>query len=345
MNPGIKIDSAPVRAASQSSASGRIPELDVLRGLALAGIILVNAPQILHLGALPNETSHWLNDFVQQRFFPIFSLLFGTGFGLMWAGAREKTDSPRWAMARRFLMLAVLGVIHQVLQPGEALLPYAVAGLVFLLPSTFVPEKARTWVCLVLGTALTAVGVTVFSGGPVVIPGLFLLGFSLGGSSWVRKMTAYPKLTWGITLILVIADACGYLMTSQQARFLDSNFAAQFGLLGALTYCFVVLAIMTTPVRGFMIATFSPLGKMALTNYIGATVIVLAARFLVPGLFESEDPASWVWCLAGCGAVLIVQWLYSTAWLRAFAQGPLERLWRLVTWWGNGSSRSVPRST
>ncbi|WP_269929262.1 DUF418 domain-containing protein [Kocuria massiliensis] len=328
-------------AAVRAPAPGRIQELDVLRGLALSGILLVNAPAILGLGGVSNETRMWLDDFVQQRFFPIFSLLFGIGYGLMWTAARAKGESPRWAMIRRFSMLAVLGAVHQVLQPGEALLGYGLAGLLILVPSTWIPDRARVWVTLAGGLVLTALSVTMASGGLAMVPGLFLLGCALGSSTWVRRMTTYPVLTCSIAVVLVVADAAVYLTTTRMDRLIDMSFTAQMGLLGALTYAFVALALMTTPLRRVMVAVFSPLGKMALTNYIGATLVVTVAGILVPDLRGSEDSSSWTWCMIGCVALLALQWACSTAWLRTFTQGPLERIWRRVTWWGTRRMRPL----
>ncbi|MFW8623419.1 hypothetical protein ACOI1A_05600 [Corynebacterium glutamicum] len=45
-----------------------------------------------------------------------------------------------------------LGIIHQILQPGEALLPYAIVGLVILLPSSWLPR----WAVAVLGEVSVA---------------------------------------------------------------------------------------------------------------------------------------------------------------------------------------------
>src|SRR5699024_6109274 len=109
----------------------RIIALDVVRGFALCGILLVNLPPMLHLGAVdahgdPLAFYRFYEDFVQNRFFPIFSFLFGIGFGLMWLSASERSPRPRLALLRRFAFLGVLGVLHQLLQPGEALLPYAI---------------------------------------------------------------------------------------------------------------------------------------------------------------------------------------------------------------------------
>jgi uncharacterized protein len=73
---------------------------------------------------------------------------------------------------------------------------------------------------------------------------------------------------------------------------------------------------------------FGPLGRMALTNYLGATVAVLAVAAVV------GHPERWSTkaVLVLVGAVLAAQWVFSTLWLRGFRQGPLEWLWRWATW-------------
>ena len=58
-------------------------------------------------------------------------------------------------LLRRLVALGVLGIAHEFLQPGEALLPYAIAGIVFLLPLSWAPR----WVNLAVGLTITVVPV------------------------------------------------------------------------------------------------------------------------------------------------------------------------------------------
>ena len=104
--------------------STRIDSLDVVRGIAVCGIAFVNIAPIVRFDSwAENAVSHFLNLFVQQRFFPIFSLLFGIGFGMMWSRARERSQRPRLVLLRRILFLLALGIPHEMVHPGEALLP------------------------------------------------------------------------------------------------------------------------------------------------------------------------------------------------------------------------------
>jgi hypothetical protein blinB_16097 len=88
----------------------RIDSLDVVRGIAVCGIAFVNIAPIVRFDSwAENAVSHFLNLFVQQRFFPIFSLLFGIGFGMMWSRARERSQRPRLAVASQNLVSTCVG--------------------------------------------------------------------------------------------------------------------------------------------------------------------------------------------------------------------------------------------
>lgn len=330
---------------SRGERGSRIAGLDALRGFALAGIIFVNAPSILGLSPLlpdgsPNPVSHWLDLFVQQRFFPIFSLLFGVGFGMLWRIAGTRTSRPRLALARRLGVLVLLGAAHQFLQPGEALLPYGLAGLVFLLPATFLPD--RRWARVLVpaaGAALLLTALLLTGGGPALIPGLFLLGFAAGEADLARRIESSPRTWWIASLLAVTTAAAGTALlttTSYTERALWQGFALEsaLGLVMAAAYVSAFIAVLHSPLRRVLTAAFGPLGRMALTNYVTATLLLVGLRLLPSGL----DPAGagvrdWTLTMVFCGAVLAVQWIWSSLWLMRFRQGPLERMWRMATWW------------
>lgn len=119
--------------------------LDAARGFALCGIVVVNIWQITDMAA---TSAPGVLDPVRQvlllvfegRFFPIFSFLFGVSFALFLERAARRSDRPRVILVRRLVALGVLGAVHQLFQPGEALLPYAIVGLVVLLPAASLPR-------------------------------------------------------------------------------------------------------------------------------------------------------------------------------------------------------------
>lgn len=324
---------AQTHPSSPPSARTRIAELDIVRGFALCGILLVNLPPMFGLsvdgGAL--GFYRFYQDFVQNRYFPIFSFLFGIGFGLMWLTARDRSPRPRLALLRRFAFLGILGGLHQLLQPGEALLPYALAGIVFLLPATWITDRWRTVTVSVLGVILLIAGV-VTGGGMAVIPGLFLLGFAIGGSGFLRTVLRHPgrvAIVGAFTLAITIV---GFACTDYLTRQINGWINAGLGLTMALTYIVVVLLLLRTPAEAVLRSVFAPLGRMALSNYIGATLILVAVWMAMPDLARFDDHGGYVAGLVICVAIIIVQIIVSTLWLRRFGQGPLEKLWRLVTW-------------
>ena len=92
-----------------------------------------------------------------------------------------------------------------------------------------------------------------------------------------------------------------------------------------------LLAWLWTERHGPLLAKmFAPVGRMALTNYIGQSAIcVLIFRGVGLGLGGTMGPTLY---LPFGMAIYLVQLVASRAWLRWFQYGPLEWLWRMLTY-------------
>ena len=124
----------------------RIDLLDILRGVALPGILLMNIEWFTRPlrdigGGLPadaataDQVAGWLVlVLVEGKFWLLFSLLFGAGFTVMQQRAQADGRPFAAAYARRCVLLLLMGVAHAVLLwPGDILHTYAIAGLLMLL--------------------------------------------------------------------------------------------------------------------------------------------------------------------------------------------------------------------
>ena len=118
----------------------RINALDILRGFALIGILLMNIEWFgrpisdlggfnLELYGLDHAFGWLVRCFVEGKFYK----LFGMGFAVMLTQAMHK-DRPFGAwFCRRMLVLFVFGLLHMVfVWQGDILHDYAVAGLLML---------------------------------------------------------------------------------------------------------------------------------------------------------------------------------------------------------------------
>ncbi len=294
--------------------------------MALCGILFVNIPPLLRMDLEKLPIPHFLDLFVQQRFFPIFSLLFGVGFGLFLASAWNRSARPRLLLTRRLLALLGLGLLHQILHPGEALAPYAMVGLAFLLPLSW----ANRWVNLVVGAGLIGGSLAYFGGGVANIPGLLVFGFALAQFDVPRML---PRLGWAIAAVFAmsLAGAVPALIIQDQDP-LNAGFSTSSGVAGfclAVTYITGLLLLLRTPLRRGLGGVLEPIGRMALTNYITATLLVIPLGHLI-GLHESNAYGAMLLLALG---ILAVQVLWSRLWLAHFRQGPLEWAWRCITWW------------
>lgn len=128
------------------AAAARIVTLDILRGLAVMGILLMNiASFALPDGAYFNpdavavhgrwDTTIWAADFIliDGKFRNIFSLLFGAGILLVLDGARAAGRDEGTVHIRRMAVLGIFGLAHGYLVwRGDILFQYAVVGALLL---------------------------------------------------------------------------------------------------------------------------------------------------------------------------------------------------------------------
>ena len=134
--------------------TARITSLDLIRGVAVLGILLMNAVSFkyglapyLNLSAGGSETRlDWAvgifgEIFIDQKFMALFSLLFGAGILLFIERAEQREGRPVLLNLWRNVLLLGIGVLHSLLWLGDVLIAYAISA-VFLVALRRLPGKA-----------------------------------------------------------------------------------------------------------------------------------------------------------------------------------------------------------
>jgi uncharacterized protein len=295
----------------------RIVALDVIRGFALCGILLANVQPIANAGevvisqAPPDPAdgggSAWLGLLVEQRFFPIFALLFGIGFSLLLRASADRTTRPRLLLLRRLLALLVVGVAHfTLLWNGDILSTYAVIGIVALLPSTWLPRAAVAG----LSAAFLVTSLVIGDGRFTLVAGLFLLGSALVRYGVIDRIEQSAPRTALVGLVFAVAAAPA-LWWQSGLNATEREFQTALALAGLLlagVYVCSLLLLLRTPLRAALQTVFAHVLGSSPQTWSTLTVVAIA------------------------GTILTVQWTWSTLWLRRYRQGPLEWLWRWATW-------------
>lgn len=161
----------------------RAPRIDALRGLAVFGILLINAWGFVYgyslhhypaLDAPMAAAEQWVvflvAAFAEQKFYPIFAFLFGAGFALQ--TGRRRAEGPalaaiRATYSRRVRWLLVCGILHgTLLWFGDILTAYAILGfwlvqyagrrLSALLPALWVLIAANVLIFLYYGVLVAS---------------------------------------------------------------------------------------------------------------------------------------------------------------------------------------------
>ncbi|MEC3469383.1 DUF418 domain-containing protein [Bacillus tropicus] len=142
------------------SQGERIHSIDIIRGIAVLGIFLVNWPVIAGVDSrditgiyegIDSYIRLFYDMFIQTKFYTIFSFLFGLGFYIFMTRAEAKTDRPKTLFVRRLLILLLFGFLHYVLLwDGDILHTYAITGFFLFLFYKREPRTMLIWSIVLL---------------------------------------------------------------------------------------------------------------------------------------------------------------------------------------------------
>lgn len=156
----------------------RIASLDVLRGIAVLGILVMNiyafAMPFIAYGnplAMGGTEMHnigtWFftHIFFDQKFLSIFAMLFGAGLVLMTGRAEARGARYGRIYYRRQFWLLVIGAVHgYLIWFGDILFAYAAIGMLVYLFRNRTPRTLITIACVLMPIALfMSYGVSVYA--------------------------------------------------------------------------------------------------------------------------------------------------------------------------------------
>jgi uncharacterized protein len=386
----------------------RIELLDVLRGLAVGGILIGNMQWFSGYGMMPSviaaktsladQFTHFLvHLFIEGKFYTIFSFLFGFGFALQIARSEDRGDTRASLFKRRLFWLLVIGLAHAyLLWAGDILSVYALMGFVLLLFRRKSDESLLKWACWLLAIPILTY-ILIYILFAVYVSPESLASFQSGQierwnssiiqvqqSNFIQIMTGYnleyivgryagliiqmrlPKIL-AMFLLGFYAYRRGFLQNSSESqpfirKVLIYGFILGFagnlvfalaakseadipptpaGIVGVIAYSFGVpalafflIALVATLWRKASwqrwLVHLAPVGRMALTNYLLQT-LVCVFLFYGYGFAQYGNFGA----LASTFTALVIfafQMFLSSLWLKYFAYGPLEWIWRQLTY-------------
>ena len=128
-------------ALEPTRANERITTLDAVRGVAVLGILTMNAvsyglEQAAYLNVSAGGIDTWLDWAIggageilfDQKFMGLFSMLFGAGIVLFHERAADKGRRANWLSLWRNALLLGIGILHAMLWMGDILILYAVCA-------------------------------------------------------------------------------------------------------------------------------------------------------------------------------------------------------------------------
>lgn len=170
--------------------------------------------------------------------------------------------------------------------------------------------------------------------------GMFLIGLVVGRSGFYKRLQENRKILW---VVMVCGFAIGLPANYLLAHLQEIKGYDQLTIIGlkqtiayaagvaplALAYAATVALLYSQTVFKKLLAVLAPVGRIALTNYLAQTLIGILAFSELGINFQTLGPAAWtIFALA----IFCMQVIVSTIWLRYFRFGPMEWIWRQLTY-------------
>jgi len=377
-------------AARPVDVSERLHALDIVRGFALYGMILVHFHQHMRLPASGLEDligwGVWV--LVEQKAWGTFAFLFGVGFAILLRRLEARGAPVVLIYLRRLAMLAVFGILAQVVFGFTILLDYAIWGTALLVMRRWTTRTLLVAAALIACARPFAGEVralhawwtsAAFSAAPLLdlsqavqaatgersyltllsarwslflasyfgswwtfVPDSSLTLFILGLLAVRHRILDEPRRHLGQIRTWMIAGAASWAMSwlvltrVPEMSIPGTTWPLRLGM-GlvqdqwlCLTYVGgLVLLLAYRPSWTQRLTPFGFAGRMALTNYMLQiiTLDVLASGY---GFHLRLRPYAYV-----VASVLLfgTEVIISRIWLTRYRFGPLEWVWRTVTYW------------
>jgi uncharacterized protein len=360
-------------AAAPLAPSERLALVDVLRGVAILGVLA--SYTIWSLGSPPparwtrlDRAVDWLADLlIDGKFITLFAFLFGVGTAQQWRRIAAAGRDPVPLYLRRITFLFCAGLLHGVLlRDGDILAPYALIGFALLAFRT-APNRVLAISAMLLLIAPYVLEIGIAAAG-VTMPSR--PGPTAGNLMWMRYWyLTNPLFSWPRVLALMVLGVLADRTRVMSRLAVDGRFARSVLVValpaalvarvltewltwywhGSRTVAHDVGVYAGHHVTAWLLAAvytaaFALLcqrpgwserlrwlraeGRMAFTNYL------LQAGLVVPvciafGLFDNVRPTLGLALAVGAAAIQIP---FSVWWLERHPFGPMEWLWRRVTY-------------
>lgn len=306
------------------------------------------------------------------KMYAIFALLFGLSFFVQSDNQAQRGQAFSLRFAWRMVLLLGIGLVNSSIYNGDVLTYYAFFGLL-LIP---IGKLSNTWAWAIAALLLIQPLELwqALSGQRFSLQGLAdtdtmystLTSGNFAQSIYVSfRYGAISSFAWAFdhgratqTLFMFVL---GMLFGRYRLFYNEGhNLRIWAGILGggivgawlipfeaphnfAVAMCIVstvVLAWYTLPLVQRALYTMTYFGRMSLTNYLLQSLLGTMLFYNWGfGLYRHVDVVSGT--LVGVG-IIVVQYIFCRLWLRRFSHGPVEWLWKRLTWIGTPSAASIP---
>ena len=365
----------------------RIHVADTLRGIAVAGIILIHSCEHFNLywsglsfdralvEGLEGPAERFMWWLLAGKMYTIFALLFGLSFHIQNDNQAQRGSDFSLRFMWRMVLLFAIGMVNTAFYNGDVLVLYSLLGL--LLPWLGRLSSRWLWGLFALLMLQPLEGIQIAAGtsfhvdadrwGEVAYPvfangglgdtpaasirygqpmtfawylnngrvtqtlALFLLGMLLGRRRLFYDEGGNRRIWRRIFAGSLLAAVLLFAPIGEEGSPLRVMTAAWYNLAQTMVVVSGVV-LLWYAFAGFRraVGPIAAIGRMSLTNYLLQSILG-TALFYNWGLGLYREVGIVYALLAGVG-IVVVQYQFSRLWLKGFSHGPVEWVWKRLTW-------------
>jgi uncharacterized protein len=380
----------------------RIQQIDILRGFALFGVLVVNVfgynSSFFDFSGFYSGFTEELNQKVfsfvvnygADKFIGLFSILFGISFSIIYLKHKQNEQQFLRFYSRRLWALMFFGILHILFfWAGDILLSYSLLGFVLLfsrkrsskilfVSSVFIYFFPILYIALTVvfpffPDALSSTSqikmpevVKIYSNGSIAdifrlrlheywsfrnintfyyapkVLSLFIFGYLFHKHHFIEKINTQKSkysiisvslLFCGILLNTYTLEIVNLLAHRETNAFFTTWYMAIFEITNVLliiSYLLLILLLSNHRFLKYFLIPLKYVGRMSLTNYLLYSLVFTTLMYAYGfGKFGSFEP--WELVLIAF-VVFCFQIILCKLWLQQFQFGPMEWIWRRLSY-------------
>ncbi|MFS0613686.1 DUF418 domain-containing protein [Lederbergia ruris] len=174
----------------------------------------------------------------------------------------------------------------------------------------------------------------------MILP-FMMVGAGAAKLKWLEKANRHKVLWTVLFFVFLLLGLAGKILPIAFGQTISNQYIQDMigGPLLSVAYIALIVLLMSSPFMAKLLKPLANTGRMSITIYLSQSIIgTLIFYSYGLGLYGKISVAGGTWLAIG---IFVLQVIFAEIWLSKFKQGPVEKLWRMLTYGRNKKKLSA----